>query len=88
MKRSIGRSAEDIIENKLLATDFSCDVVQIQFEEGTFLSFRRAFYLGETPVDGAIHRVAVFTEHCGYHEFWIGLDDRIEVLMHRQTSDS
>ena len=30
-----------------------------------------------SPADGAIHRVAVFTEQCGYHEFWIGPGDQI-----------
>ena len=69
-----------ILEGNLLATDFSDLAVHIHFEDGTDLTFRRAFYLGETPADGAIHRVAVFTEHCGYHEFWIGPDDRIELI--------
>ncbi len=73
----LGRTAEDILENSLLATDFSDESVRIQFEDGTDLMFRRAFFVGATPADGAIHRVAVFTEHCGYHEFWIGLGDRI-----------
>ena len=79
LSKRLGRQAEVILENGLLATDFSGAGVHISFEDGTDLTFRRAFYLGETPSDGAIHRVAVFTEHCGYHEFWIGPDDRIEV---------
>lgn len=66
-----------------MATDFSDAGVHIHFEDGTDLTFRRAFYLGETPADGAIHRVVVFTEHCGYHEFWIGPDDLIEEISHR-----
>ena len=77
LSKRLGRSAENIVENNLLATDFSDDSVHVQFEDGTDLTFRRAFYVGETPADGAIHRVAVFTEHCGYHEFWIGPSDRI-----------
>ena len=77
LSKKLGRSAEDIVEGNLLATDFSNDSVHFQFEDGTDLTFRRAFYVGETPADGAIHRVAVFTEHCGYHEFWIGPRDRI-----------
>ena len=77
LSKKLGRSAEDIVEGNLLATDFSNDSVHVQFEDGTDLTFRRAFYVGETPADGAIHRVAVFTEHCGYHEFWIGPRDRI-----------
>ena len=77
LSKRLGRSAKDIVEANLVATDFSNDSVHVQFEDGTDLTFRRAFYVGETPADGAIHRVAVFTEHCGYHEFWIGPSARI-----------
>lgn len=77
LSKKLGRSAKDIVEKNLLATDFSDESVRIQFEDVSDLRFQRAFYLGETPDDGAIHRVAVFTEHCGYHEFWIGPGSRI-----------
>ena len=77
LSQRLGRSAKDIVEKNLLATDFSDESVRIQFEDGSDLRFQRAFYLGETPDDGAIHRVVVFTEHCGYHEFWIGPGSRI-----------
>ena len=77
LSKRLGRPAEVIVEGNLLATDFSNESVHVQFEDGTDLRFLRAFYLGETPADGAIHRVAVFTEHCGYHEFWIRPGDRI-----------
>jgi hypothetical protein len=80
LSKRLGRTAEAIIEDGLGAADFSADSVRVQFEDGTDLTFRRAFYVGETPADGAVHRVAVFTEHCGYHEFWIGPDDRIEAV--------
>lgn len=79
LSMKLGRSAEDIVENNLQATDFSDESVLIQYEDGSHLKFHRAFYLGETPDDGAIHRVAVFTEHYGYHEFWIGPRSRISV---------
>jgi hypothetical protein len=82
LSKHLGRSEDAILENSLLATDFSDSSVHIQFEDGSNLIFKRAFYLGggEAPTDGSYlsHRVAVFTEHCGYHEFWIGPDDRIE----------
>jgi hypothetical protein len=77
LAKKLGRSAEDIIKNSLLETDFSDECVRIQFEDGSDLKFQRAFYLGETPSDGSIHRIAVFTEHCGFHEFWIGPGSRI-----------
>lgn len=78
LSQRLGRTEEVILEDSLSATDFSENGVRIQFEDGTDLNFRRAFYVGDTPSDGSIHRVAVFTEHCGYHEFWIGPNDRIE----------
>ncbi|WP_092756786.1 hypothetical protein [Rhodoferax sp. OV413] len=77
LSKKLGRSAEDVLENNLVATDFSDDGVHVQFQDGSDLTFRRAFYVGATPAEGAIYRVAVFTEHCGYHEFWIGPGDRI-----------
>lgn len=88
LSKRLGRSEEVIFEDNLLATDFSDAGVHIHFEDGTDLTFRRAFYLGETPADGGIHRVVVFTEHCGYHEFWIGPDDRIEEISHRPKTRS
>lgn len=78
LSKRLERSAEAIIEEGLGAVDFSADSVRVQFEDGSDLTFRRAFYVGEAPADGAVHRVAVFTEHCGYHELWIGPDDLIE----------
>lgn len=77
LSQRLGRSAADIVEDNLLAADFSDGSVHVQFKDGSDLTFRRAFYVGETPADGAIHRVAVFTEQCGYHEFWIGPGDQI-----------
>lgn len=77
LSKKLGRSAEDIVANNLQATDFFDESILIQFEDGTYLKFQRAFYVGEAPDDGAIHRIAVFTEHCGYHEFWIGPGSRI-----------
>jgi len=77
LAEKLRRSAEDIVEHSLLQADFSDESVRIQFEDGSDLKFQRAFYLGETPNDGSIHRVAVFTEQCGFHEFWIGPGSRI-----------
>jgi hypothetical protein len=77
LSKRLGRSAEEILENNLLAADFSDDGVRVQFKDGSDLTFQRAFYVGATPAEGVICRVAVFTEDCGYHEFWIGPGDRI-----------
>lgn len=88
LAEKLGRSAEDIVENSLLATDFSDESVSIQFEDGSNLKFQRAFYLGETPNDDSIHRVAVFTEHCGFHEFWIGPGSRISAISTSRLCES
>jgi hypothetical protein len=80
LSKHVARSANDVIENGLLASDFPSESVHIQFEEGSELTFRRAFYLGDIPADGSINRIAVFTEHCGYHEFWVGPADQISIL--------
>ena len=77
LSKKIDRSAKDILENSLLATDFTDESDHLQFKDGTNLKFQHAFYLGETPDGGTIHRIAVFTEHCGLHEFWIGPGSRI-----------
>lgn len=78
LSNRLGRSANDILDGNLFQADFPDAAVHIRFKDGSDLRFRRAFYVGETPTDGAIHRVAVFTEHCGYHEFWLGPGHRIE----------
>lgn len=85
LSERLGRPEDVIFEHNLLDSDFSDSGVHIQFEDGSDLTFRRAFYLGETPADGATHRVVVFSEHCGYHEFWIGPNDRIEETNHANT---
>ena len=77
LSKKLGRSAKDIVENNLLATDFSDASVRIQFEDGTDLMFKRAFYVSATFSEEGIYRAAVFTKDCGYHEFWIGPRDRI-----------
>lgn len=77
----LGRPAEVIRNDGLVATDFSNAGVRIVFEHGTDLKFERAFHFGQAPIatEGTCisRRVAVFTEHCGYHEFWLRPNDRI-----------
>lgn len=77
LSKKLGRSAKDIVENNLLATDFSNESVRVQFEDGTDLMFRRAFYVSAQLSEGTIYRAAVFTKNCGHHEFWIGPGDRV-----------
>ena len=83
MAQRLGRSEESIVRDGLLASDFPRTGVRIMFEDGSDLRFERAFYLSDVAhrnVDQAISRVAVFTEHVGHHEFWIGPQDQVEVV--------
>jgi hypothetical protein len=89
LSQRVGRSEDAVLEEGLLASDFPNSSVHIVFEDGSDLRFRRAFYLGDIDnctVDKSICRVAVFSEHVGYHEFWIGPEDRIEVVTRRKES--
>ena len=91
LSQQLGRSEEAILEDGLLASDFPNFSVHIEFEDGSELTFRRAFYLGDVDnrvVDNSICRVVVFSQHVGHYEFWIGPDDHIEVVMqHRRKLD-
>ena len=84
LSQRVDRSEEAVLEDGLLASDFPYSNVHIEFEDGSELTFRRAFYLGDVDrrvVDKTSCRVAVFSERVGHHEFWIGPDDHIEVVM-------
>lgn len=82
----LGLSADDPTKSHSLVTEFASEGVRIRFKDGSTVHFRNAFYLGMTTRDiaiapgGVTHRVAVFTEHCGFHEFWIGPEDHIEMV--------
>lgn len=87
LSQRIGRTDDALLEDGLLASDFPNSSVHIAFEDGSDLTFRRAFYLGDIEkrvADKTSCRVAVFSEHVGYYEFWVGPDDHIEVVMHRR----
>ncbi len=55
---------------RLSASDFSTQTVQLQFEDGSFAQFRYAFVV----FDDLGEQCMVFTEHCGYHVFPINTD--------------
>lgn len=62
---------EDRAPLRLLATDFPPgQSVTIRFDDGSLVSFRHAFAVR----DETGRRVMVFTEHCGYHVFPVGMD--------------
>lgn len=89
LSERLGRSEELILENGILASDFTDSGVHIVFEDGSDLTFRRAFFLGEIAnrrADQSICRVAVLSEHVGHHEFWIGPDDHIEAVIRNREA--
>ena len=71
--------------NHLSAHDFpSGQAVRLKFPDGSSAYFEHAFFIQ----DPARQRVAVFTEHCGYHVFPL-IDLSIDVLRatgHGQTT--
>ena len=83
LSQKLGRPEMSILEDGLAVTDFSGTAVRIVFEDKSNLHFENAFFLGDVAnrtKDKTICRVVVFTEHVGYHEFWVGPDDRIDVV--------
>ena len=64
----LGRPVEAIRKEGLSAYDFSpSQNVKINFGDGSFAEFRYAF----TCIREKESQVAIFTEHCGYLEFWL-----------------
>jgi hypothetical protein len=56
--------------DRLSAHDFSSrQSVHLRFDDGSFALFRFAFAV----LDEAGERCMVFTEHCGYHVFPVGV---------------
>lgn len=81
LSKHLGRSASQLIEHGLEATDFPKTGVRITFEDGSLVHFKRAFAIGlENLADPKVvsGRVAIFSEHCGYHEFWVNPQDLVE----------
>ncbi len=59
----LGRSATEVAENGLGASDFaSATEVHVDFEDGSTATFRYAFAVESERRD----EIGVFTEHCGY----------------------
>jgi hypothetical protein len=70
LSAKLGRSPRSILERGLNAGDFSIrNTVEIKFDDGSRAIFLYAFFVRSHEMN----RVAVFTEHCGYHEFHSGV---------------
>jgi len=52
---------------RLGAADFPNATVRLKFEDSSEASFRHAFFVE----DRERNELAVFTEHCGYHVFYL-----------------
>lgn len=77
----LGRSANQLIDHGLEANDFPQTGVRITFDDGSLVHFKHAFIVGlENLTDPKVvsGRVAIFSEHSGYHEFWVSPQDHIE----------
>ena len=66
LSQKLGRSPSEILERGLSVYDFSPSKgVFIEFPDKSTCHFNYAFFV----VDKEKEMAAVFTEHCGYHEF-------------------
>lgn len=72
------RSPAELEATGLTVEDFSRPGVGIDFDDGSTVRFRNAFYLADAQRPGLI---AVFTEQCGYHEFVLTPDDKVFDLL-------
>jgi hypothetical protein len=74
----LGRPAEELLGDGLTCSDFPSAGVRIDFADGSFVQFQYAFSVQHMDQGDLGPRVAVFTEHCGYHEFELyGDEDHI-----------
>lgn len=64
------RSTEDLLGTGLYATDFPHQEVKVDFEDGSSMNLRYAFFVENDE------QYAIFTEHCGYYVFY---KDQVEV---------
>lgn len=76
LSRDLQRRRDTLTTLGLRAYDFGGHV-RIEFEDGSIVDFRHAFFVQKRDEPG---HIAVFTEHCGYHEFWIGQHDQVTQL--------
>lgn len=70
-----GRSVGVVEADGLSAFDFKPRGIRIAYDDGSVVTFRWAFFVRSATEPNLI---AVFTEHCGYHEFSLGPEDKVE----------
>lgn len=76
----VDRTFEDIVYNGFQKKDYPDTGVQLQFADGTNLSFTNAFYCGAPSKDQAREEVIVFTKNHGHYLFAMTVEDRVVTL--------
>lgn len=74
LSQKTGKSQQELLAHGLSAYDLK-DIVSVVYEDGSNSNYRYAFFIENKE------NYAVFTEHCGYHEFkkiWL---EKIEVTV-------
>ncbi len=74
LAQKTGRPAATLKAEGLHSGDFPQGGVRIDFEDGSVVQFRWSFFVIDPARNG---KVAVFTEHCGYHEFNLTSGDKV-----------
>ena len=74
LSEKTGRTVDELQTDGLFYTDFPFEGVRIEYEDGSEVNYRSAFYVRDKALPA---RVAIFTEHCGYHEVLLWPDDQL-----------
>ena len=68
LSEKLGKSVEELSERGLSAADFDSSSKVVLSNPGELeCTFSHAF----SVVNAEVGKVAIFTEHCGYHEFYL-----------------
>lgn len=83
LAQKTGRPVATLKAEGLHAGDFPPGGVRIDFEDGSVVHFRWSFFVIDPTRNG---KVAVFTEHCGYHEFTLTSEDNVVEVAPQATT--
>jgi hypothetical protein len=88
LAQKTGRQVAPLKVEGLHSGGFPPGGVRIDFEDGAVVRFRWSFFVTNPARNG---KLAIFTEHCGYHEFSLTSEDRVievELKTSAQGEDS
>lgn len=74
LAQKTGRPVATLKVEGLHPGDFPPGGVRIDYEDGSKVRFRWSFFVVDPARNG---KLAVFTEHCGYHEFTLTPEDHV-----------